>query len=65
MFHTHPFGGLISVFTPSVYEGQLGLTLDMQIDPILCMPYLRIYFSVKQKVTGLSRSVDSNQYRTR
>lgn len=30
MFSSHPFGGLISTFTPSVYERRLGLTLDMQ-----------------------------------
>lgn len=35
MFYTHLFGELISIFTPTVYEGQLGLTLDIQIDPLL------------------------------
>lgn len=45
MFYTHPFGGLISIFSHAVYEGQMGLTLDMQIDPSLYTLYSRIYFS--------------------
>lgn len=30
-FYSHPFGALISIITPPVYEGQLGLTFNMQI----------------------------------
>lgn len=62
MFYSHPFGGLISIFTPTVYEGQLGLTLDMQIDPFLRMLYTRMYCSLKQMVKKMPHIVSSHHY---
>lgn len=49
MFYTHPFGGLISIFTPTVYEGQLSLTLDMQIDPFFISVIPKYLFQFKAK----------------
>lgn len=44
-FYSHPFGALISIITPPVYEGQLGLTFDMQIN----MLHVRLSCNLKQK----------------
>lgn len=47
-FYSHPFGALISIITPPVYEGQLGPTFDMQIHPCY-MLHARLYCNLKSK----------------
>lgn len=46
MFYTHPFGGLISIFAPTVYEA---LTLDMKIKPF---PYMQLKNAFQLKAKG-------------